>query len=314
MIILALKRIKEEGLLKLIKIHLKRKLGITRLEDENNTLFYLLNNYVDIQNLPPLKDEKALKFQKCLSALLLIFHRMCKKHGLKYWIDYGTLLGAVRHGGFIPWDDDVDVAMLREDYDQIVPKMHDELESYGITIDTVHYITGVMISYKREKTGVFMDVFPSYEYHTKNDYSLAREELIKAGSKCRNYYRNKINTNDIHVIDAHRDKIFNRIEKGMHGMILHSPEFNYKYLVHNKGDIFPLQEVSFGDYKVWAPQKTDAYLKIIYGNKYMGFPRIGVEHHPDKNGLLAKEIAEFNGLALDDIYHELMVIADKIKD
>lgn len=53
--------------------------------------------------------------------------RIAKKHGLRYYLTAGTLLGAVRHGGFIPWDDDIDVAMPREDYDRLAELAKTEL-------------------------------------------------------------------------------------------------------------------------------------------------------------------------------------------
>ena len=59
--------------------------------------------------------------------------RICRKHDIKYFISYGTMLGAVRHGGFIPWDDDVDVAMLRSEFEkfrQIAPKELNNCFSY----------------------------------------------------------------------------------------------------------------------------------------------------------------------------------------
>lgn len=52
-------------------------------------------------------------------AVLTEFDRICRSHGLTYYLAYGTLLGAVRHGGYVPWDDDIDVMMPREDYDRL---------------------------------------------------------------------------------------------------------------------------------------------------------------------------------------------------
>lgn len=59
--------------------------------------------------------------------LLQSFDTVCKKHDIDYWLDYGTLLGAIRHQGFIPWDTDTDVGMLRSDYALFLEKGVPEL-------------------------------------------------------------------------------------------------------------------------------------------------------------------------------------------
>lgn len=105
--------------------------------------------------------------------MLLEVDRICQKYGIRYFLDSGTLLGAVRHKGFIPWDDDVDIAMPRQHYESFLRICQDDLDSkYWLqTNETDPYFPFAIarILYKnsrlsvegrtKHRTGYAMDVF-----------------------------------------------------------------------------------------------------------------------------------------------------------
>lgn len=71
------------------------------------------------ENLKPLPLEVIKQIQDQSVKMLYKLDEICKKHDIQYWAAYGTMLGAIRHKGFIPWDDDLDVCMMREDFHKL---------------------------------------------------------------------------------------------------------------------------------------------------------------------------------------------------
>lgn len=119
------------------------------------------------------------KVQLRLLDILTAVDTICRKNNIPYWLDYGTLLGAVRHGGFIPWDDDVDISMMKEDYDRFLAIAPKELpEQFVIqNLKTEKYypfyftkivdknsktidITTMYSQQKCKYKGIWIDIFP----------------------------------------------------------------------------------------------------------------------------------------------------------
>jgi lipopolysaccharide cholinephosphotransferase len=80
-------------------------------------------------NIAALSDTDLRKLQMVLLEILVETDRICKKHNIKYCIVGGTLIGAVRHKGFIPWDDDLDISMSRREYDRFREVCKTELDT-----------------------------------------------------------------------------------------------------------------------------------------------------------------------------------------
>lgn len=124
-----------------------------------------------------LSANELRKLQLILLDMLIEIDRICKKHSIRYCIIAGTLLGAVRHKAFIPWDDDLDIAMTRNEYERFRNVCMSELDErnyfFQDNITDSYFLWGygrlrcknsefirVGQEHLKMKTGIFLDVFP----------------------------------------------------------------------------------------------------------------------------------------------------------
>lgn len=295
---------------KLIIEKIKYELGITKIERENESFHFLLNYCLDITKIPPTKDEDLRILQKCDALLLAIFDKLCQKYGLAYWLHWGTLLGAYRHKGFIPWDDDVDIAMPREDINKVIPLMKKDLNSYGISVEPsrMHPLRGLVLSYLEKEAGLWIDIFP-LDVCTTNDEV---NKIYSAMMTYRNFFwENKQMSED--QLMKKKTEILSTCPNGNIKYYLPAMEVRKgvtECTAYLDSDIFPLKKMKFEEYELSVPSKPHDFLRKSFGADYMNFPRHAINNHGQAESFANR--AKANGIDMNEVYEYLRSIYDKL--
>lgn len=288
-------------MVKKIRKILDRILGINDLRDRINTLHYLLNESIDITAIPPTKNKDLRIMQQCDALLLALFDKICKKHGLTYWLTYGTLLGAVRHKGFIPWDDDMDVAMPRAHFDKLLNILKSEFEASGFTVSDFNkpgYLIG--FGYQHQKTGTWLDVFPVDVFPSTGRLNEIEDELKSKVDAYRKCYNKEYSSSDVEYFASQRKKRFSC--EGDYTIMYHGLEYG-DYMFYEEKDVFPLSTILFEGYELPVPCQYEPYLKRIFGD-YMSFPSKGILIHDLGRGPL-HTWAKQNGIDMFEVKRKL---------
>lgn len=242
----------------------------------------------DIRKLPTAQGQ-IREIQLANLEILKELDYVCKENNLSYWLDFGTLLGAVRHKGYIPWDDDIDVSMLRSDYEKIFEAF--KKSSRNPDICPVYHRnkdrgSHYFIKVKHKKCPhLFVDIFPYDCYGAKLSDSEQLQETNNIKAK-RNIIKKRCRDEVI------EDDILDFVLKDLQKNIL-KPEtditqtdfvwgvdFNHawKNWFTRYDVIFPLKTVEFEGFNFPCCNNPDSHLKRIYGN-YMQYPnKIGFGH------------------------------------
>lgn len=228
------------------------------------------------------------KMQLRMLEMLKYIDRICRENDIKYWLSSGTCLGAVRHGGFIPWDDDVDIEMLEEDYKKLIMVLNESKHpSYVLQThrtDPGYYLDfaklrdvstqiqetfGVDSRYKYQ--GLFIDIFHLSESgSSKIHYICGRLRVLE--NYVRRWSMRYSRLGDaifwsIHFVDnivISLSRPFDRI--GSNGDRLRHT-LGISFLAPRcKSDIFPLKRVKYEDVMMPVPGNYDAYLTAMYGD------------------------------------------------
>lgn len=294
---------------------------VKKQQEEIDTLYYFLNSYVDISDLPPTNDEDLRIMQLGLLEFLKIFDKVCQEHNLRYFLSCGTLLGAYRHKGFIPWDDDLDVSMPREDYDKVIPLLQKEMAQYGIIVrhggdyDDMGPMQRLAFSYKTKETGMWLDIFPIDTFNAKGTVDEVRNSLSKARKEYLSYYNKFEHSISQEKMLEKKNEIFGKYENltnGNNKVMIDALEFTEAERFIDEEVVFPLKKIQFEDAEFYVPNNCEEYLNVVFGKNYMLFPKSDVEHHCDPDGFPAKTRAKRHNIDMNDVISYLKSVYDKI--
>lgn len=230
-----------------------------------------------------LKEKQAL-----ILEIMKDIDRFCKENNIPYTLSSGTLLGAVRHAGFIPWDDDADMFMLRKDFDRFINSYTSDKYKlvYNFDGEDKNCPSGIakvadVSTWSKDSTGklefgVWVDVFPLEA--VPEDPVECKKFMHKIMSvNNRIYHRRRHDF--ISIIKSYRHSFswwMNKLNSIVHNnpysdspLVAHAVgSDNYRTVIPKKW-FDNLGEIQFEDYNFMAFRDTDSYLKIVYGPDYM---------------------------------------------
>ena len=227
--------------------------------------------------------------QKEMLKVLQAFAELCKKHDIKWWLCSGTLLGAARHGGFIPWDDDIDITMMKSEYKRllkILRNMDPDGEYFYQCIETDPDHVNMFGKFLKKGERV-----PSTDPRAKNfkygglgfDVFSIEKSSRFAAHMAKFFYMNMQNPTKyiknrtlrhflIRLVQALNFCLFIPLARLVG--LLYNPENDYHYElgsgfydypIHVE-DVFPLSTIEFEGVEFPAPGNVDSYLTRMYGD------------------------------------------------
>ena len=239
-------------------------------------------------------DPKILReAQLIMLDMLLEFDAICTKHNLQYWLDSGTLLGAVRHQGFIPWDDDIDLSMPYEDYMKFQKIAKEEL-SEKIFFQTKQSDEKFLFDYIKLRSnkasivefhekdrdvgyhqGVFVDIFPMFTLPDTSFHEAYYNDvfkLIRATSAVSLHTPEGTNQPKV------REKLVESLAPMHQGWdnennkVIYGGEMPDVAAWFDQKEIFPLKKMSFEGFEFPVPKNHEHYLGSIYSFNFMELP------------------------------------------